>query len=170
MEACLKMEICFSSSNYISKVSKGFLEDLHYVRDSHLGTQKTKFGSMCKLWIKGNSRFEMNQHEVLMKSNQTSRGFYTKYWILRQQVMLLFRTIQNIQIKKHWWVLNLERNQLKKITTAKKGIHSMNESCIISKNAPGTKNVKFISNWHRKQVSIYVSTLYQCCSHSAVQV
>lgn len=49
---------------------------------SHLGAEETKFGSLIKLWIKGNSQFEMNQHEVLKKSNQTSRGFYFEDYIL----------------------------------------------------------------------------------------
>lgn len=41
----------------------------------------------------------MNQHEVLMKSNQTSRGFYTKDCILDNATTGNIG-IQNIQFKK----------------------------------------------------------------------
>lgn len=75
------------------------MEVLHHIRGSHLGAEKTKFGSLFKLRIKGNSQFEMNQHEVLKKSNQTSRGFYFEDCILAN-VTTSNIGIWNVRVKK----------------------------------------------------------------------
>lgn len=139
------------------------MEVLHGVRDSHLGTCKPKFGSMFKLWIKGDSRFEMNQHEVLMKSNQTSRGFYTKDCILDNATTRNV-VIQNVQIKNHWWILNLERIQF-----LKPGMHSMLMH-YFPFNKMNQKLVQFISKCNRENVSTYVSTLYMRSSHNPAQM
>lgn len=69
------------------------------------------------------------------------------YWIMWQQVMLLLRMLKSRSAD--------EFLTLKGITFKKMGFIQC--WCIISSTITWTKNVKFISNWNRKNVCIYVS-------------
>lgn len=158
MEACLKMEMCFLTSNYFHKYLMAFWKFSTVSGTATWEHGKQNLAACSSYELKVIHSLKWTSMRSLWRVIRHQEDFTPRivYWIMRQQVML-FRTFKSRSAG--------EFLTLKGISFKKLGF--IQRWCIIPSSITWIKNVKFISNWNRNNISTYASNSMLSSSHNA---